>query len=228
MIDRTPCFYPYPVLFSSYMHKKIVVGIVIFILILLGAGGMYVMTQKSVKAPAPPAPTAEPTKATAAEAKGTIKSLLASGVPQSCTFTSEKQASTSGTVYIAGGKMRGDFTTTSQGQSMTGHLIIDSGYSYIWSDLLTRGMKVALTEGSASATTANQGMDVNQSVSYTCKPWTPDASKFTLPTNITFTAITVPGAAAPGTTGTAPSACTACASLTGTAQSACKAQFNCK
>ncbi len=210
------------------MNKKLAVVLVILILLLLG-GGVLVMNNKSVQTPTP-TPTAEPTKATAAEAQGTIKSLLTSGVPQSCTFTSEKQASTSGTVYVSAGKMRGDFTTINQGQSMTGHLIIDSGYSYIWSDLLTRGMKVTLTEGqsSASAGTDNQGMDVNQPVSYTCKPWTPDESKFTLPSNITFTSISVPGSAAPSGTSTAPSACTACASLPAAAQSACRAQFNCQ
>ena len=213
------------------MNKKIVVLVIVVLLILIG-GGALVMKNKSVYTQVTPTPTAAtPTKATAAEAKGTIKSLLTSAVPQSCTFTTEKQASTSGTVYISGGKMRGNFTTTSQGQSMNGHIIIDSGYSYIWTDLLTRGMKVAVTEGSASAGTSNQSMDVNQPVSYTCKPWTPDATMFTLPTNITFTTVTVPGAAkttGAGTTGTAPTACTACASLTGTAQSACNAQFNCK
>jgi hypothetical protein len=208
------------------MNKKIVVVIVILILLLLG-GGALVMKNKSTT-PAGQSPlggaTVEPTKATAAEAKGTIKSLLTSGVPQSCTFTSEKQASTSGTVYVSGGKMRGDFTTINEGQSMTGHLIIDSGYSYIWSDLLTRGMKVALTEGQSSTGSGTQGMDVNQTVGYTCKPWSVDESKFTLPSNITFTTVSVPGAGS----GTAPSACTACASLTGTAQTACNAQFNCK
>jgi hypothetical protein len=206
------------------MNKKIVVVIVILILLLLG-GGALVMKNKTAPAPAVTAPDAGPTKATAAEAKGTIKSLLTSGVPQSCTFTSEKQASTSGSVYIADGKMRADFISTNEGQSINGHMIITSGYSYIWTDLVKRGMKVALTETQASGSANNQGMDVNQTVGYTCKPWSVDESKFILPTDIPFTTVSVPGAASAGA---GQSACTACASLTGSAQSACNAQFNCQ
>jgi hypothetical protein len=214
------------------MNKKLVLPIVLVILILLG-GGAYIMSQKSSKAPVPltaqpasPTATTAPTAASAAE--GTLKSLLTSGVPQICTFANKKQATTNGTIYVSGGKMRGDFTSANQGQNITGHIIVDSGNNYIWTDLSNRGMKIALTAEQTGGTANAQSMDLNQTVSYACKPWAPDASKFTLPTDITFSTLTVPqGASGVSVTG-ATTACDACNSLPAAAQVACKTQLNCK
>ncbi len=215
------------------MNKKTLVLVVILVLLVLG-GGAYVMKHKSAGAPAAPttAVTASPTKATTAGVQGTLKSLLTSGETQTCTFTSQKQANTTGTIYVSGGKMRGDFTSTNQGQTVTGHMIVDSGYSYIWTNLIKRGMKVAISETQATASANSQGMDVNQAVSYICKPWVADASEFTLPADITFTTFTMPQRAAGGTGAspgiTATSECSACDSLPAAAQSACKTQLNCQ
>jgi hypothetical protein len=225
------CIYPFRVLHSGYMNKKLGVIIVIIVLLLLG-GGAFVMSHKSV-APKettslPPANPIE-TKAEATGTLGSLKSLLTSTVPQTCTFASQKEATTNGTIYISGGKLRGDFTSTNEGQTINGHMLVETGYSYVWTDLVKRGMKVAITEGQTSENTNTQGMDLNQAVSYSCKPWIADASKFSLPTDVTFTTITLPPkAAAPSGTGTATSACSACDSLPTAAQSACKTQLNCQ
>jgi len=222
------------------MNKKLGVIIVIIILLLLG-GGAFVMSHKSTKPTVSTTlPTAIPTETTAAANTGTLgslKSLMTSAIPQTCTFTSQKQATTNGTIYISGGKLRGDFTSTNQGQTINGHMLVDSGYSYIWTDLNKRGMKVAVTEGQTSGSTTSQGMDLNQAVSYTCKPWVPDASKFTLPTDITFMTFTMPKVAAPsGATASGSSSsggavttpCSACDSLPVAAQSVCKTQLHCQ
>lgn len=216
------------------MNKKILVPVIIIVLILLG-GGALVMKNKSAHTQVNPTPApaaAAPTKATAAQAQGTLKSLLTSGVAQTCTFTNQKQATTNGTIFVAGGKMRGDFTSTNQGQTVSGHIILNAGYSYVWTDMTKQGMKIALTEQQASGSANSQSMDVNQTVSYSCKPWAPDASKFTLPADITFTTFTMPGAAAGGTVTspgiTATSECGACDSLPAAAQTACKTQLHCQ
>jgi len=213
------------------MNKKLVPVIIVIVLLLLG-GGAYVMMHKSA---APASMTAANPTETAAPAgqTGTLKSLLTAGT-QTCTFTSDKGAS--GTVYVSGGKMRGDFSSTTQGQTVNGHMILDSGYSYIWTDTMKQGFKVALPTGTPTGTPNNQAMDINQNVTYSCKPWVADASKFTLPADITFGTLTIPNAAAPTTAGTsgtgvqAPSsACAACANIpAGPAQTACKTQLHCE
>jgi hypothetical protein len=191
------------------------------------------MSQKSSKSPgtqtvqtAVPTATTAPAAATATE--GSLKSLLTSGVPQTCSFENKKQANTNGTIYVSGGKMRGDFTSANQGQNITGHIIVDSGNNYIWTDLSKQGMKIALTAEQTGGSSGTQGMDINQTVSYACKPWAPDASKFALPSDITFSTFTVPkGASGVSVTG-ATSACGACDSMPTEAKVACRAQLNCE
>ena len=217
------------------MNKKLGVIIVIIVLLLLG-GGAYVMMSKSKSAQPPTATTPQPTETTttASQVRGTLKGLLTSALPQTCSFTNDTGAS--GSVYVSGGKMRGDFTATNQGKTFSGHMIIDSGYSYLWSDAMPRGMKIAMSDVQPTGTaTNNQSMDVNQTVSYSCKPWVPDSSMFTLPANVTFTTFTMPkgvgttGAMTPPSSAGAPSsACAACDNLpAGPAQTACKTQLNC-
>ena len=218
------------------MNTKIGVIIAIVVLGLLG-GGAYVMMSKSKSAPASPTTTeAKPTETTttASQVRGTLKDLLTSALPQTCSFTNDTGAS--GSVYVSGGKMRGDFQTTSQGKTFSGHMIIDSGYSYLWSDAMARGMKIAMSDVQPTGTaTSNQSMDVNQAVSYSCKPWVPNSSMFTLPTNVTFTTFTIPkgmgttGAMTPPSSAGAPAnACSACDNLpAGPAQTACKTQLHC-
>jgi Tfp pilus assembly protein PilX len=213
------------------MNKKIAVLIVLVLLVLLGIGAYVMISKSSQSAASKTAPVANPTETTAskAEAQGTIKALLTSGVSQECTFSTKQQATTDGTAFLSDGKMRGDFTSTSQGQTINGHMIIASGYSYIWTDLTKRGMKIALTEGQASGSAQSQGLDVNQTVSYSCKPWVSDASKFTLPADVTFITFTLPKAAAPTGAGANPTGtatqCSACDSLPSSAQAVCKTQF---
>ncbi len=220
------------------MNKKIGALIVIVVLLLLG-GGAYVMMNKSKTAPAAMVPATTPSgnTETASQVKGTLKSLITSAVPQTCSFTNDQGAS--GSVFVSGGKMRGDFSSTSNGKTFSGHMIIDNGYSYLWSDAMQRGMKMALNAVETTTAPAQGGMDVNQQVSYSCKPWIPDASKFALPANVTFTTFTMPNAAAPSgvmPTGTstngasAPSAaCSACDNLpAGPAQTACRTQLHCQ
>lgn len=211
--------------------KKLILPIVIVLLVLLAGGGAYFMMHKS-SAPATSTtlPPTTVTTAAAAGTQGTLKTLLSTTKPQTCTFDNNKGST--GTVYVATGKMAGDFTTTSQGNTVTAHMIVDSGYSYVWTGMTKMGFKIALVEAQKESTAAsNQGVGLNETVSYSCKDWTVDASKFTLPADITFSTLNVPKAAAPtGTsvtgTGAGATPCSACDNLpAGAAQTACKAQL---
>jgi hypothetical protein len=208
--------------------KKLIVPIVIVLLVLLG-GGAYFMMNKSKPATSATTAVTNPTVATAAETQGTLKSLLTAGKPQTCTFDNKKGST--GTVYITTGKMAGEFTTTTEGNTVTAHMVIDNGYSYIWTGITKMGIKISLAEAEkAEAATNNQSIGLNDTVSYSCKDWNVDATKFTLPTDIKFSEFKIPAAAKSGTTGgtTANSACSACDSLPAAAQGPCKTQLNCE
>lgn len=211
--------------------KKLIVPIVLVLLVLLGGGAYFMMNKSSKPAVSPTLPPANPTVATAATTQGTLKTLLTSGKPQTCTYTTQDGAG--GTVYVANGKMRGDFTSTTEGTTITGHMILDSGYSYVWTDMTKQGMKIAIPAEQASGSTGSQGVDVNQKVSYSCKDWTVDNSKLTLPADITFSTFNLPNAAAPKAAGASAGsavnpACSACDSLPAAAQGPCKTQLNCQ
>lgn len=125
---------------------------------------------------------------------GSMKDLIARGGDYECTFSQTNDMSDStGTVFISGAKLRGDFKTTVKAVSnmnVESHMISDGAFMYTWSSMMPTGMKIAIAEGSTAETSpATQSFDYNQKLDYDCKPWTSDVAKFTLPTDITFTEI---------------------------------------
>lgn len=100
----------------------------------------------------------------------------------------------SGTVYINGANMRGEFSTIAEGKNMDTVFITTDGYSYTWSSLLPEmGFKVKIKtdvagDGNAD-TSGTYNFNSEQIGDYDCQPWTVDASLFTIPSGVTFTEI---------------------------------------
>ncbi|OGF83052.1 hypothetical protein A3B18_02575 [Candidatus Giovannonibacteria bacterium RIFCSPLOWO2_01_FULL_46_13] len=118
--------------------------------------------------------------------KSSIKNLMAQGGSQKCTVkTAVENSFSEGTIYVGEGKMRGDFTSVSGGQSMKSHMITDQSNIYVWTDSMDQGFKMA-----ANADTAgdggNSGVNVNQEIEWDCDPWSVDSSVFSLPSGIKF------------------------------------------
>jgi len=182
------------------VNKNIAIGVVA--LLLLGVGGYFFMNKKSSAPTFVSAPTS-------------LKDLLAANLPQKCTFPE-------GTVYISGGKFRGDFAPNS-------HMISDSKTSYIWTDDQKQGFKMTIdasTEADVQTEAPDGAVDVNEKLDYKCSTWLPDASVFALPSGVDFTdfsALTTPSASGGNSV-----QCTACASLTGDDKTQCLAVLNCK
>jgi hypothetical protein len=102
---------------------------------------------------------------------------------------------TKGEVYISDGNIRGDFTTQAQGMTISAHMIMKEGYTYTWNDMMpTSGFKVKVTEsGKGTSTTKTQGTySWNQASvgEYSCEAGSVTASKFEVPSTVTFTTIT--------------------------------------
>lgn len=167
------------------MKNKAVIAVIVILVLGVGGYGAYRIVKHfnrlsaQSQAPTMTAPEATPTAMT------TLKALLALGIAQKCTFDQ-------GTVYMDGGKVRGDFTT-SAGVS---HMISMNNTSYIWMDGQTTGFKTTFnpnataapsTETATSAPATPQGgVDVNQQANYNCGAWTADGSLFVLPKGVTF------------------------------------------
>lgn len=215
------------------MNKKIgIISVIVVLLLLLVGGGAYLAMKKTSPSSLDTAPITQ--NSTANSSQGSLKSLFASGKSQKCTFnnTSTDTTKVDGTVYVAAGKVRGDFQTTSNGTPLSSHMIIDSQTSYIWTDMSKQGFKMAIDTNQQTNTAANnQGPNMDQNVNYSCQGWSVDNSVFTLPADITFTSFTVPSAMPGGTNGTGAgtSQCAVCDTIPeGANRDACKTQLHCQ
>jgi hypothetical protein len=116
---------------------------------------------------------------------GTLRALIAQNKNLVCTIKTEVSGSSSeGTVYVSGTDMRGDFVMQSSGVTVNSHMIKVGQTMYAWSDS-GQGVKMDTT-ASANSNASMQTMDLDQNVSYDCKDWNKDASKFAVPTSINF------------------------------------------
>lgn len=121
--------------------------------------------------------------------------LISKGGSYVCDITQTVSGvATKGKVYVSEGFIRGDFTTQTQGMSISSYMIMRDGYTYTWTNMTpTAGYKVKVPTGvQASSTTKTQGTyswDTTLVGEYSCVPWTKDVSKFEVPSTVTFTTI---------------------------------------
>lgn len=114
-----------------------------------------------------------------------LKDLLDSGTAQKCAIkVGTTGAGVEGTVYVAAGQVRGDFSADSAVGKTGTHLMIKNGSTYSWVDGFKTGLKSPVT--ASSTTAAGGGVDVNAKFDYHCALWAVDKTVFTLPTDITF------------------------------------------
>jgi hypothetical protein len=120
---------------------------------------------------------------------------MASSQSQKCTFSStENNATSEGTFYVASGKSRGDFSTTASGKTTMSHMIYDGTSSYVWTDGSPSGFKMAVS-ADQSQSTQGQGVNPNQNYNYDCTSWSADNTMFQPPSTINFTEFKVQGEA---------------------------------
>lgn len=153
------------------------IGIAVAVIVVLAAG-YYLF--RGVPAGAPTA-TTEGTKTDAAgspqSGSSTFAELAARGGSLQCMVTTTQGgATTHGTVYLANGQMRGDFTSSVSGLTINSSVIQTGGFIYSWSDASPQGVKIPVT-ASASTSASTRGFNPNAQVSYTCSPWTPDSGQ---------------------------------------------------
>lgn len=208
----------------NLMNKKVVITGVVVVLLLIA--GFLVMKGRSNPVVTPTTTQEQNTSPTS------LKDLISKGIAQSCTYSNE---SSTGTIYVSGGKVRGDFDTTIEGKVTKSHMIVDGSNSYIWSDGSKDGIKMTFDASATPAANATSspvgGFDSAANMNYKCGVWSADPSVFTLPAGVTFMSFgnipgSSPAAGKPGTTDTS-SQCSYCDSLTGDSKSQCLTALKC-
>lgn len=196
----------------NLMNKKVVTAGVVVVLLLIIAGFLVMKGRTN--------PAVTPTKTSEQNTSPTsLKDLISKGIAQSCTYSNE---SSTGQIYVSGGKVRGDFDTTIEGKVTKSHMIVDGSNSYIWSDGSKDGIKmtfdVAATPAANATSSPVGGFDTAANMNYKCGVWVADPSMFTLPAGVTFMSF--------GKTDTS-SQCSYCDSLTGDSKSQCLTALKC-
>lgn len=214
------------------MNRNVQIVIGVLVLIILGAGA-FLMFKNSSKTPVATQNSQTPVaEQNPASTQKSIKDLLTSGQAQKCTYRDKMaEVDVEGTVYVAGGRMRSDYTSKTGGQTIMGHMVVSDNKSYIWMDGQSMGMMMAFDPNRTpeAAPTGSQSVDVNKLIDYNCSGWTSDNSVFTPPANIKFQNLGEVKAPTGSSVNTTPSQdqCAACDYLTGDDKAQCRAALKC-
>jgi hypothetical protein len=162
------------------MNNKIIIGIIVAIAVI--AGGAYVVTRNGG--------TALPGQSNRSDqADLTLKALLEAGRPVKCAFH-DLDAKTDGTMYVASGKMRGDFDSNAAGRMMKTHMVVEGNTSYMWIDGESTGFKTTFDLNKNGNNNVNgnapQGIDAGKKLDYRCDPWSVDQKEFERPSDVKF------------------------------------------
>jgi len=163
-----------------------------------------------------------------------LKELMMGG-PQKCTVAyGDASNQSQGTVLVAGGKMRGDFTATVQGKAQGSHMLNDGSNVYVWMDGQATGYKMSATatqSTQAQQQTNQQSIDQNAKYNYNCSSWSPSSSDFGLPAGVSFTDVNAmmgqTQASSSASTNMKTQQCAACNSLSGSQKAQCLSALAC-
>jgi hypothetical protein len=229
------------------MGNKVTIGVLVLITLIISGAGFtwFKNNSQTSSAPLPSSvlqSSSNPTPSIESDTRLALKDIFASSKTQKCTF-SDTTSGSSGTVYISDGKMRGDFISAIQGQTVTSHMIVDNQISYVWSDASTQGVKLSyekieqLTTATASAQSSGNKMPISldQKVSYQCEAWVSDPAVLSLPSTVKFIDFSslIPQIKASGSASGAATidsksaACQACDQLTGATRDQCRKALSC-
>ncbi len=227
------------------MKKNILIPAAILIVILLFVGFYFWKSNSSpVENGKVGIAGTKEQKETGLTQKASLKTLM--GMKnQECTFT-DKETGSSGTMKVGNGRMRGDFVSMTDKQTMHTHMISDNKDVYVWMDELQSAMKISLSSmeeiNSKALANAPKTVDLNRQVDYSCKSSTPKDSDFQVPTDRTFTDMSammkdatkmmneIKQNTTPATSseGEKADACAACDQVPEPYKAQCKTSLNCK
>lgn len=94
--------------------------------------------------------------------------------------------------YIAEQKIRANASMTIADEQVNTSFIVRDGFVYTWSNVLPFGIKTvahaSVNDDPNAAASGAVGWSPDMVGDYNCKPWSVDASLFTVPTNVDFKA----------------------------------------
>lgn len=142
----------------------------------------------AVKAPSVKAPTKGVPNST------TYKSLLTQTGSYQCDYTAvDAKGQSTNVIYLYGGKMRGEFRTTSPGESTANLFVYDGQYLYQWKEGMSVGTRTLLTSLSQLPLIIPKDLTSGAiignsytSVGWQCHTWLTNKALLSPPSYVTF------------------------------------------
>lgn len=180
------------------MNKNVIIGVIVIVLVLLG---IWYFASMNGSAPAQDmSATTSSSSSTSATGSvpastNTFRSIFTQSGNHECTYelvgTSTRSSSV---VYIADGKMRGEFRTTGTVTSAN-FMIYSGGVLYTWKEGATVGKKTSISSLADLPQAIPQDLTSaailgvsNDNVSWDCRYWAKNATVFTIPSYVNFSA----------------------------------------
>ena len=191
------------------MNQNVLIAIIV-VLVLALVGTWTMQSSRTSSAPYDtdtvattsemPSAAASPAGSTSASPKKpvaptpTFKSIFSQPGSHECKYNqTDSSGSKSNVIYIADGKMRGEFRTVAGATSAGTLMVYNSGYLYVWQEGKTAGMKSSITSISqlpyAIPTDLTSGTVLGtngQNVSWDCHTWIKDTTLLAPPSYVTF------------------------------------------
>ncbi len=179
-------------------HPKIITGIVVTIAIVVV--GYFVYARNSVNQNDIVVPTTQtnnndiPLGEMGEQPSGkkmAFADFMKQGGEYKCTIHQyDGETDTVGTTYLDDGMIRGEYNTKVQGLNIDTTFVMRDGYTYTWNSMMPNtGFKSKVTEvnsNNGANASGSYNFNAEEIGDYDCEAWTPDPSKFIIPTNITF------------------------------------------
>lgn len=178
-----------------------VVAILIAVIVLGGIGAFVMSRRPSTSTPSSAVDRSTPAGTESAvptgETTSTLTDVIGQGKNLECDWkmptNGEANPFGTGKLYTTGNKGRSMISGSSSGMSIDGNAIYKDGEVYSWISVAgtTMGFKFDKTElesmsAEMTAEQKQQAEQIRAKMIFQCKPWTPDESKFILPTGVEF------------------------------------------
>lgn len=176
------------------MRPFIIAGAVI----ILGGLGYFGYTKLPDDAPSMGVnlPAVATSSTETASKKMAFSQLVKQGGSYQCTVKQYmSDVENDGVVFMDKNRLRGEFSTIAEGMKIDSTMITKDGYTYTWSSFAPKsGFKVKVlpvdeTKNESTSTSGTYSWNADQIGDYYCEAWTPDESKFTLPSSVMFTEV---------------------------------------
>jgi hypothetical protein len=178
------------------MKKKILVGVLILIILVIVAI-LYTTsshTSSNTQTLTPITVTTKTNTNTPGNTSNTFHSIFSQSGSHVCTYEQGAPIRSSSVIYIADGKMRGEFRTVTTEGSAANFMIYSGGYLYSWKEGTTVGTKSSIKSISdlpqVIPTDLTSGVvlgNADKNISWDCHDWIKNSALLILPAYVKFT-----------------------------------------